>query len=298
MQTATATLCLIGLAICATASASRGETAYFLMNGPFIGNGPNQSYVVPVDDAGLIKQARDYLAAGGGIPKLIPVANIATGSSPENRNYAEPGHPAWPWHVTRVTRWMEFDPRLPRAAVYLPEFDSLPSSVPDLLAAGHTSMSLLHFPLVMELDPARTPNVVNLSTRGWVDAGERALIGGFIVEGGQPRNVFIRALGPSLANFGVREPLADPKLTLFRGAVEIASNDNWRTTYLGVLFPPYPTFAPPPQEFAWMVPGDDREAVLWLSLPPGAYTVHVTSGDGTAGIALVEMYDLDASATR
>ena len=55
-----------------------------------------------------------------------------------------------------------------------------------------------------------TAQALNLSTRMRVQAGDNAGIGGFIVTGTAPKQVLLRGIGPSLANFGVPDPLADP----------------------------------------------------------------------------------------
>lgn len=69
----------------------------------------------------------------------------------------------------------------------------------------------------------------NISTRLPVLTGENALIGGFIVLGDQPKNVIIRAIGPSLGQAGVNGALADPVLELIASdGTVIASNDNWK----------------------------------------------------------------------
>ena len=60
------------------------------------------------------------------------------------------------------------------------------------------------------------------------------MIGGFIVQGAQPKKVIIRAIGPDLTQYGVPDPLADPTLELHNGTgALIASNDNWMTTIIG-----------------------------------------------------------------
>ena len=41
------------------------------------------------------------------------------------------------------------------------------------------------------------------------------MIGGFIVYGDNPKRLILRAIGPSLASFGVSNPLPDPLLNLF-----------------------------------------------------------------------------------
>lgn len=70
---------------------------------------------------------------------------------------------------------------------------------------------------------------LNISTLLKVQTGDNALFGGFITTGTVGKKVVIRAIGPSLSNFGVAGPLQDPTLEL-RGAngTLIASNDNWK----------------------------------------------------------------------
>src|SRR5437764_1042122 len=57
--------------------------------------------------------------------------------------------------------------------------------------------------------------LTNVSTRGFVGTGDHVLIGGFISSGGNGSlQVIIRALGPTLTQFGVSGALADPPLSL------------------------------------------------------------------------------------
>jgi hypothetical protein len=68
----------------------------------------------------------------------------------------------------------------------------------------------------------------NISTRAFVQTGDDVMIGGFIVQGSEPKRVIIRAIGPELTRYGVPGVLADPRLELHDGAgALIASNDNW-----------------------------------------------------------------------
>ena len=46
---------------------------------------------------------------------------------------------------------------------------------------------------------------------------------------------------------------------------------------------------------AFSLLADSKDAALLVSLSTGAYTALVTSGDGTEGLALVEIYDADSS---
>ena len=69
-----------------------------------------------------------------------------------------------------------------------------------------------------------------------MQTADNVMIGGFIVQGSEPKTVIIRAIGPELdrPQYGVPNALADPTLELHNGAgALIASNDNWRTTIIG-----------------------------------------------------------------
>ena len=75
----------------------------------------------------------------------------------------------------------------------------------------------------LDFDPELTI-LANISTRLRVEAGDNALIGGFIVTGTQPKKVIVRAIGPSLP---LADKLANPTLELYQGNTLLESNDNW-----------------------------------------------------------------------
>src|SRR2546421_571022 len=124
----------------------------------------------------------------------------------------------------------------------------------------------------------------NISTRGIVGTGEDVLIAGFIISGNQSKKVIVRALGPTLSNFGVNGPLADPTVTIVNSShVVVAFNDNWRDTHeTGIAAS---GFAPP----------NDLESAIIATLAPGSYTAVVTGKNGGTGIGLVDVYQLDAT---
>ncbi len=126
--------------------------------------------------------------------------------------------------------------------------------------------------------------LLNISTRMQVLTGDSVPIGGFIVTGLSPKRVIVRAIGPSLAGFGVGEALADPTLELHApdGSI-LNSNDNWKDTQETEI------------EATGLMPTNDLESAIVRSLDPGAYTAVVRGKDGTTGIGLVEAYDLDQS---
>jgi glucose/arabinose dehydrogenase len=132
--------------------------------------------------------------------------------------------------------------------------------------------------------PTATPaQAVNLSTRMLVQTGADVGIGGFIITGSAPKHLLLRAIGPSLTQFGVPSPLADPVLEL-HGPAPFATitNDNWRDD--------------PAQEAAiqatGIAPANNLEAAIDTTLNPGAYTAVVSGKGNTAGVGLIELYDL------
>lgn len=142
---------------------------------------------------------------------------------------------------------------------------------------------------VYDLDSNVNSRLANISTRGSVDTGDNVMIGGFIVQGSQPKKVVIRGIGPSLKQFGINNALSDPTLELHdsKGAV-IATNNNWQTTQIGGVIT-----ADQMNDItnSGLAPADPLEATMIVTLPPGNYTAIVRGVNGT-GIGLVEVYAL------
>jgi streptogramin lyase len=137
-------------------------------------------------------------------------------------------------------------------------------------------------PQFVAIEPA-THQLLNMSTRGFVEGGDHILVAGFIIGGIGPvgTTVVVRATGPSLAAAGVADPLPNPLLGIrdANGAL-IAFNDNWRD-------------APLAQRVSGILePTNDMESALQLVLGGGSYTAIVTSSDGATGTAIVEVYNL------
>jgi hypothetical protein len=133
----------------------------------------------------------------------------------------------------------------------------------------------------------------NISTRAFVQTGDDVMIGGFIVEGTQSKEVIIRALGRELTPFGIPDPLVDPTLELHdsTGAL-IASNDNWESTIIGGIITTDQVEAIRASGYA---PTDARESAMIVSLPPGNYTAIVRGVDNTTGVGLVDVNDLSGT---
>ncbi len=121
----------------------------------------------------------------------------------------------------------------------------------------------------------------NISTRGLVQSGPNALIGGIIIGGTGNKSVLVRGLGPSLAGMNVPTPLANPVLTIYQGGTVIAENDDYKTGgQLAAI------------QATGLAPTNDAEAAILIDLAPGAYTMIVRSKDSSTGIGLVEAYEL------
>ncbi|MGH7944922.1 MAG: lamin tail domain-containing protein [Opitutaceae bacterium] len=127
-----------------------------------------------------------------------------------------------------------------------------------------------------------SPRLINVSARNRVGTGDDVLIAGFNIAGTGAKPLLIRAVGPSLAGFGVIGFLNDPKLEVYSGTVKLSENDNWNATLA-------PTFA---TVGAFPLTASSRDAALLTSLAPGSYTVQVSGADGGTGEGLIEIYEV------
>lgn len=121
-----------------------------------------------------------------------------------------------------------------------------------------------------------------------VGAGQNVLIGGFIIQGSQPKKLMLRAIGPSLVASGVPNVLGDPVLELFNSSGgSITSNDDWQDS----------TQASQIQQ-SGIAPTHTYESAILITLDPGSYTAVVSGYDGGQGNGLIEAYEMDANSTR
>ncbi len=133
-----------------------------------------------------------------------------------------------------------------------------------------------------DLSPLSNSKLGNMSTRGSVGTLDNVLIAGFIVGDVDSATVVVRALGPSLASYGVSNPLSDPVLTIYDSSGSaIATNDNWQDDINAVLV-----------QKNGLAPPNASESALVLHLPAGAYTAIVTGANNGTGVGLAEVYTL------
>jgi hypothetical protein len=144
---------------------------------------------------------------------------------------------------------------------------------------------------VYDLTPDSNSILANISTRSFVQTGDNVMIGGFIVQGAQPKRVILRAIGPELTQYGVPDAMVNPTLELYdANGTLIAPNDNWRTTIIAGVITSDQRGDIRNSGYA---PEDGRESAIVAYLPPDNYTAIVRGVNNTTGVALVEVYDLN-----
>ena len=127
----------------------------------------------------------------------------------------------------------------------------------------------------------------NISTRLSVGTGNNVLIAGFQIKGNATKQLVLRAIGPSLTQFGLSNVLPDPTLELrdASGAV-IATNDDWQEASYAQSIP------------AALRPSNQLESVILTTLNQGAYTAVLRGFNNSTGTGLVEVYDISGGTTQ
>jgi len=132
-----------------------------------------------------------------------------------------------------------------------------------------------------------TNRLINVSTRGFVDAGENILIAGIVISGDTPRRVLFRGIGPSLTAFDVPNALQSPSISLFKGSDLIVSHNQWPSHQIDGI-----------QEAntrtgAFAITPENGDVAFIADLDPGVYSLHLGSNDENSGNALIEAYEID-----
>ena len=147
---------------------------------------------------------------------------------------------------------------------------------------GETGVGLLE---VYDLNAPDDSRLANISTRGSVQTQDNVMIGGFILGGTnmQPARVVVRAIGPSLSQFGIPNPLANPTLELVDSdGQSVGFNDNWQDDASQAA----------QLQALNIAPTMANESAIVTILPPGPYTAIVAGQSGTTGVGLIEVYDV------
>jgi hypothetical protein len=137
-----------------------------------------------------------------------------------------------------------------------------------------------------DLIPAN-PVLGNISTRLPVGSGDNVLIAGFKITGNEAKQLVLRALGPTLTQFGVPNAMQDTTLELHNSAgAVIAFNDDWQDAANAQSISPN------------LQPSNELESAILTTLNPGAYTAIVRGFQNSTGTALVEVYDASVGSTE
>ncbi len=139
--------------------------------------------------------------------------------------------------------------------------------------------------------PTPTPapsRFANISTRMQVGLNDDVLIGGFIITGSQSNKVILRAIGPSLAAYGIAGALANPTLELRNSTGGlVAANDDWgQSGQVNAI------------AASGLAPTSSLESAIIATLAPGSYTAIVRGVNSATGIGMVEGYELTTGTTR
>lgn len=177
------------------------------------------------------------------------------------------------------------------AAVSATDAASYTCVVSNIAGRDTTAPAVVSVVAPQATNPAR---LANLSVSARFAPGGPPLIAGFTIGGGSAtlnKRLLLRAAGPSLAAFGVGNPLADPRLALQAGASVLATNDNWsgdaQISALGASVGAFP-----------FASAASKDAALAALPVPGGYSLLLSSSDPAAdGTALGEIYDCTTAFT-
>lgn len=171
---------------------------------------------------------------------------------------------------------------------------ALPSGVSGILLGGlfyNDSLFIVgENETILQSAPLYSSRLINISTRGQVGTGANVMISGFVITGDTPKQVLVRAAGPTLASaFGLSGTLAAPVLTLVDNQNRtVATNAGWSSN---ANAPAIVSTAARVGAFPFAAASADS-AVL-TTLAPGAYTALISGTNNTTGLSIVEVYDAD-----
>jgi hypothetical protein len=149
----------------------------------------------------------------------------------------------------------------------------------------------------LRVGTARDLKFLNLSSRTTLAPGNPTLISGLVVA---PRphdplaskTVLFRAVGPSLAKLGVKNPLARPMLKIFNQDGSEYMVQFGYPAVIGGLTPEQHLANATQRSGAFALDDGAADAVQIRPMLPGVYTVHVNATDAGTGDVLLEIYEV------
>jgi uncharacterized delta-60 repeat protein len=139
-----------------------------------------------------------------------------------------------------------------------------------------------------------TARLINLSSLSVISNGG-SLTDGLSIVGPAPKAVLLQAIGPGLAVMNVTQFIPDPVLQVYDqyGRV-ILTNSVWDPTNASAANLS-DLMAISAQLGANALTAANNDCAVVTTLPPGSYTVKVTSAGGNTGTVLLAAYDADAN---
>lgn len=132
--------------------------------------------------------------------------------------------------------------------------------------------------------------LLNLSSRG-TGTGDNPLIAGFVVSGTTGTRLLLRAVGPTLRDYGIEKPMTDPVMTLWTAQKSSPVFDDWGTSPIADLIATTAASVG-----AFPLPRGSLDAADVAEYVPGIlYSEQVRGKNGPDGVALAEIYDADAT---
>ena len=133
-----------------------------------------------------------------------------------------------------------------------------------------------------------TPRLINISCRAQIAAGG-SMTAGFVIGGTTSKTVLVRVSGPALAAFGVAGFMPDPQLALHTSVngvdTILALNAGWGGD------PQITAMSGAVSAFPFTNPAS-HDSVVLATLAPGSYTAVASSVSGTAGVVMIEVYEV------
>lgn len=158
-----------------------------------------------------------------------------------------------------------------------------------MVSPGGSSSPGVALAEIYDANTAATPTarLVNLSARGKIGAGDQVLIAGFVLGGTGERQFLVRGIGPALATSGLSRVQSAPVVSIVKADRQLVKNEGWdQVEYPEIVA------AAAGRVGAFALTQGSGDAALLVRLVPGVYSAVVSSGAGTEGIGLVEIYEV------
>jgi len=135
-----------------------------------------------------------------------------------------------------------------------------------------------------DADMNNATHLSNLSARVRVTPSSSVTVG-FVVNGSGYKKLLLRAVGPTLANFGITDFQSSPSIHLKIGSTVVRDNWVW-----GSQLNPSEVTSATNAVGAFALPSGSYDSAMVVDLPPGSYTAEVMGS--ASGIVLVEAYEV------